>query len=249
MNTTQKLKYLLRFTLSDRRKKYGRQVDGQEIFSSNFQDLAVLNLLDQKKNGWYLEVGAQDPIKRNNTYTLEQNFNWRGVSFDIDEECIAFFNRCRRNPCIGADATTVDFQAILKRQQAPRVIDFLQIDIDPPTASLTVLQRMPFEDHVFSFIAFEHDAYQVGSDIANQQRGFLKSKGYVPLALDVTQDGKPLEDWWISPDVHERLGNAVTLPLQHIDCQTLALGFKTGLSALSALHNNTETSPASTQTR
>jgi len=221
-------------------------MDGQEIFSSNFQDLAVINLLAEKKSGWYLEVGAQDPIKRNNTYTLEQNYNWRGVSFEIDEECIAFFNRCRRNPCIGADATTVDYQAVLQRHQAPRVIDFLQIDIDPPTASLTVLQRMPFEDHVFSFITFEHDAYQFGSDIADRQRNFLKSKGYIPLALDATQDGKPLEDWWISPDVHESLGSAVTLPLQHIECQVVAVGLKTGLSVFSKRQTETKTSPEST---
>jgi hypothetical protein len=66
MNTLQTLKYLFRFVLSNRRKKYGSVFEGEEIFSSNYQDFALLRLLKQKTNGWYVEVGAQDPIKRNN---------------------------------------------------------------------------------------------------------------------------------------------------------------------------------------
>ena len=223
MNTLQTLKYLFRFVLSNRRKKYSSVFEGEEIFSSNYQDFAVLRLLKQKTNGWYVEVGAQDPIKRNNTYALEQNYGWTGVSFEIDPEYVAFFNRARHNPCIQADATTANYQAILQAHQAPRVIDYLQIDIDPPNASLAVLQNIPFEEHEFSFITFEHDTYQFGPDIAQQQRAFLQSKGYVLLAKDATQDGYPLEDWWVSQAVAQRHLTHLTLPLNQAECRDIAL--------------------------
>lgn len=223
MNTLQTIKYVARFVLSNRRKKYGEFIDGMEIFSSNYQDLAVLNLFNRKKGGWYLEVGAQDPIKRNNTYTLEINDAWFGVSFEIDPEYAAFFNRARRNPCVQADATTVDYRAILESMHAPRVIDYLQIDIDPPDASLAVLHNMPFEHYEFSFITFEHDAYQFGSEVADRQRDFLLAKGYVLLAKDVTQDGHPIEDWWVSDAYSQTIAKQLSLPLERWECKDLAM--------------------------
>lgn len=222
MNTLQTLKYFFRFVLSNRRKKYGNVVDGQEIFSSNFQDLAAINLFQHKKAGWYLEVGAQDPIKRNNTYTLELNHDWRGVSFEIDTEYVAFFNRTRKNPCVAGDATAINYAKVLASLQAPRVIDYLQIDIDPPSASLAVLQQMPFDEHQFSFITFEHDTYQFGPDIAEQQRRLLEARGYVLLAKDATQDGHALEDWWVSAEVAQTTLKHLALPIVGRECKDLA---------------------------
>lgn len=222
MNTLQTLKYFCRFVLSNRRERYSRIVDGEEIFSANDQDLAVINLFQRKKEGWYVEVGAQDPIKRNKTYTLEQNHDWKGVSFEIDAEYVAFFNRARRNPCIEGDATRVDYVAILQSLEAPKVIDYLQIDIDPPSASLAVLHQIPFDQYEFSFITFEHDSYQFGSEVADQQREFLQARGYVLLAKDATQNNQPLEDWWVSHHVSQTTLKHLKLPLHRWECKDLA---------------------------
>ena len=46
------------------------------------QDLVVLALLNKKQNGTYLEVGAAAPIEYNNSYLLESQFGWRGVSIE-----------------------------------------------------------------------------------------------------------------------------------------------------------------------
>lgn len=223
MNPVQLTKYLLRFVLQDRRKKYGTHVEGEEIFSANFQDLAVINLFQRKRSGTFIEVGSQDPVKRSNTYALEVNYGWRGLSFEIDPECVNFFNRFRQNPCLAGDATTQDYAKLFKSNSLPETIDFLQIDIDPPSASLEVLKRMPFEQYQFSFIAFEHDRYQFGPEIAKEQREFLTARNYMPLALDASVDGRPIEDWWINPREFARLKSPTELPFEGRECQDVAI--------------------------
>ena len=37
------------------------------------QDKFVLNVLNEKKNGYFLEIGSNHPININNTYLLEKN--------------------------------------------------------------------------------------------------------------------------------------------------------------------------------
>jgi len=44
-----------------------------------FQDLLVLFLLDEKRDGYFVEFGATDGIKLSNTFLLENKFGWRGI--------------------------------------------------------------------------------------------------------------------------------------------------------------------------
>ena len=43
------------------------------------QDKFVLNMLNNKENGYFLEIGSNDPIHINNTYILEKDYNWKGI--------------------------------------------------------------------------------------------------------------------------------------------------------------------------
>jgi hypothetical protein len=193
------LKYLLRFVLSNRKKKYALEVHGLESFSCNLQDIAVTSLLNGKSDGFYIEIGAQDPIKRSNTYALEKNFLWRGLSFELDQEYVDFFNWSRANTCIVGDATQHDYASLFEQHNAPTQIDYLQVDIDPPGASLDALKALPHQDYRFTFITFEHDTYAFGDDIAQKQRQFLLDHGYLLLAKNVMADQRAFEDWWIDP--------------------------------------------------
>lgn len=226
MNPVELIKYFLRFVVSNRRKKYGRTFDGEELFSANYQDLAVINLFKHKRNGTYVEIGAQDPVKRSNTFALEINYGWRGLSFELDPEYVHFFNRFRKNKCIEGDATEQHYSKLFEDHAMPAVIDFLQIDIDPPSASLAVLKQMPFDEFKFSFITFEHDLYEFGAKTAEQQREFLAGHGYIPLALDVSQENRSFEDWWISPELFATLKVSKKLPARHRDCRDLAIWFR-----------------------
>jgi len=51
-------------------------------YSEVFQDIFVLQCLNGKKGGTYLEIGAGDPINGSNTYLLEKELEWTGLSID-----------------------------------------------------------------------------------------------------------------------------------------------------------------------
>jgi len=52
-----------------------RQLSNSQLF----QDLFVLYFLNNKINGTFLEFGATNGVELSNTFTLEHNFQWRGV--------------------------------------------------------------------------------------------------------------------------------------------------------------------------
>jgi FkbM family methyltransferase len=43
------------------------------------QDLEVLKFYKNKKEGFFIEIGASDGIELSNTYLLEKEYNWRGI--------------------------------------------------------------------------------------------------------------------------------------------------------------------------
>lgn len=50
-----------------------------QSFSQIGQDLAVLKYYKNKRNGYFVEVGASDGIELSNTYLLEKEFGWKGI--------------------------------------------------------------------------------------------------------------------------------------------------------------------------
>ena len=78
-------------------------------YSQIYQDMFVLSMHEGKSNGTYLEIGAGDYKKGNNTYLLETIFNWKGVSIDFNTDLVNNFNNNRKNTCICQDATTIDY--------------------------------------------------------------------------------------------------------------------------------------------
>jgi FkbM family methyltransferase len=43
------------------------------------QDTKVLSFYNNKRNGYFIEIGASDGINLSNTYLLETQFNWKGI--------------------------------------------------------------------------------------------------------------------------------------------------------------------------
>ena len=63
----------------------------EKNYSQSMQDMFVLSILNGKKNGVYLEIGADLPRIVNNTYLLETEFDWTGVSFEWESDKVAQF--------------------------------------------------------------------------------------------------------------------------------------------------------------
>ena len=183
------------------RKKFLGAENIKENYSQSMQDLFVLTMLNGKKNGVYVEIGGDQPISISNTYLLEKEFGWMGVSFELDGDKVSYFNTIRDNKCICADATVYDYKFLFEERNYPKQIDYLQLDIDPAPQTLEALKKLPLDDHRFSVITYETDVYRHGPDIQEEQIGILKSYGYQLVAKNVQCEGNPYEDWWIDPAV------------------------------------------------
>jgi len=71
-------------------KKYSKK-----SYSFNNVDLVIDYLLKDIKNGIYLDVGCNHPIKYNNTYLLYKR-GWSGINIDLDNSSIKEFNKFRK---------------------------------------------------------------------------------------------------------------------------------------------------------
>ena len=163
------------------------------------QENFTLDLLREKTNGYYVELGAFHSKECSNTYYLENNYNWSGVSFEVMEDRLREFKANRKNPCYG-DALTFDYRKYFEENNFPKQIDFLQVDIDnggneynSTYAGLRALIALPLNVYRFNIITFEHDTnmYFKNSTIRDIQREILDSLGYILVVRDVH------EDWWV----------------------------------------------------
>lgn len=166
--------------------------------SSTFQESFVISMTQEKKNGFYLELGSGDPYIESNTLLLESEFNWTGLALEIDKPLAEKYNASNRtNKCINADALTFDYLTYFKENNFPKTIDFLQIDIDGHDDGncLLSLIAIPMLQYRFSTIIIEHDLSQnyKRHSMRDAQREILSSLGYKLIGQTLG------EDWWVDP--------------------------------------------------
>lgn len=185
---TQKLKYVF---------------SGSEHITHNYseahQDLFTLYIHDGKHTGTYLEIGAGQPHYGNNTALLE-NLGWGGISIDIDQSLVNSYNNMRRNKCLCADATTLNYGKLLLGFEH---LDYVQIDCDPAQTSLAVLKALPLDRVRAAVLTFEHDAYiDRNSTVRRESREHLRALGYELVVSNIAPDSyRAYEDWWVYPDL------------------------------------------------
>ena len=196
--------YWTRYSKTDH-SKLRHNVPGSENIEQNYsqsmQDMFALSMVNGKRNGVYVEIGADLPRIVNNTYLLESEFDWLGVSFELDGNKVSYFNTIRENKCQCQDATRFDYDVLFLERNYPPQIDYLSVDIDPADQTLRALQRLPWDRYRFSVITFETDIWHDGADVQDEQINFLEGLGYELVVRNVANEGNPYEDWWIDPKV------------------------------------------------
>ena len=191
----------------DKFEKFGIKFNGlenvEQNYSEAYQDLFALAVSNGKKNGSYVEIGSGDPSYVNNTYLLEKQFGWNGISLDISEEFVKAHNEQRNHTCILKDATIANYSALFVSQGFDEVVDYLQVDCDPPSISFKALLSIPFEKYRFRAITFEHDHYaDPTGGYREKARNYLQSLGYTLFASNISPDeNRPYEDWFVHPDL------------------------------------------------
>lgn len=173
-------------------------------YSQALQDMFVLSVLDGKRDGTFLEIGAFDAQFLSNTYLLEKEYNWNGTSIDINESTRTTFNSSeRKSKVIIDDAIKLDYNLILSGITDYRC-DYLSLDIEPMTNTLECLKKLPLDNFRFSVITYEHDYYDPNFDrttayaVRQESRDILEFKGYVLVNPSVENIGEDeFEDWYI----------------------------------------------------
>lgn len=165
--------------------------------SAHNQESFVLNILQEKRNGYYVEIGSGDYKIGNNTFLLEQDYQWKGIGLDTNQTLIEQYNAKRINPVVCADGSKFNFDKYFEENNFPKQIDFLQIDVDhyPENIALLTLLNIPLSRYRFSIICFEHDDLMSWKfeTIKNLSRDILTMYGY---QLVVREAG---EDFWVDP--------------------------------------------------
>lgn len=176
------------------------------------QDYFVLSILKEKRNGYFLEIGANDPTAwSNNTFVLETHYGWKGLMVEYDASFEAAYKQYRPNSYyLIADARKIDYAGFLLEKQFPPYLDYLQIDLDVNNRStldtLELLDKTVFDNYKFATITFEHDIY-TGNYFDTRQisREIFTKRGYVLVFPDVqvkfNNSYVMFEDWYVHPDL------------------------------------------------
>lgn len=178
----------------------------EKNYSDSYQDLFVLTMLNGKKDGFYLEIGAGNATNGNNTYLLESQLNWKGISVEQDKIHAESFQKHRRNVLVLSDALTVDYRKLLAGLGCGKQIDYLTLDIDPYQNTFECLKKLPLDEYRFSVITYETDYYHKSfgypdaEQVKIESRRILSSYGYEMIVGNIAFN----EDWYVDPRVVDR---------------------------------------------
>jgi len=187
------------------RFKFDGIEDIEQNYSQCMQDMFVLSALNGKRNGKFLEIGAFMAKFISNTYLLERNFDWNGISIDIERSSAqSFVGDGRTAKFILSDALVLDYEKILSENFENKRVDYLQIDIEPNINTLSCLKLIPLDKYRFSVITYEHDHYdpqtstEINDMVRDESRRILKENGYVLVAGNLSNiDQNEMEDWFL----------------------------------------------------
>ena len=174
------------------------------------QESFVLEMTGNKKNGVYVEIGAYHSNLNSNTFILETQFDWTGISLELNQERCNEFNSNRKNKCINANAINFDYKKFFKENNFPKTFDYLQLDIEPAVNTFRALLKFPFRKYKPFVITFEHDKYANGFNWVIQILSFLflSIHNYKRIKANVTplakgQEKNSFEDWYVKKRIHK----------------------------------------------
>lgn len=171
--------------------------------SQAWQDEFVANILNFKKNGYYLDIGSTDGINQSNSYFFESEMGWQGICVEKGIGYTEHYKNKRNCIFLNKDALEIDYKNLFITNKFPSTIDYLSVDIDENSA--LALKKLPLNDYKFNIITIEHDAYRFGDSLRSEERAILNAHNYhllfpnvlVPLGCGMGPD-LPFEDWWVN---------------------------------------------------
>ena len=174
-------------------------------YSEAGQDIFALNLIG--KNGTYLEVGGFKPKLDSNTYILETQNNWRGITIEFKKELQSLWSSCkeRKNRIYFDDALKFNYKTALEENNLPLHLNYLSCDIDPRDKTFEALKKILKEGLSFDFISFEHDDYTSDESYHKLVSEYLIPKGYKIAVNNIypkNKKNKIFETWFVNSKIN-----------------------------------------------
>jgi hypothetical protein len=170
-----------------------------EFESQIGQDKFVVEQLNNKQNGTFLDIGACYYKSISNTYYLEKALGWRGIAIDIESKYQEEWSNNRENTIfVIQDATQIDYKELCSLHNFGPIIDYLSLDLEPPDVTFAALQKVLNSGLEFNVITFETDYYRY-KDSREPSRRLLDEHGY-ELVVSGDQD-----DFYISRNLKHNL--------------------------------------------
>jgi len=89
------------------------------------QDKFILNILKNKRNGYFLEIGSNHPSYINNTFSLETQFGWRGIMVEYENRFLPLYKQVRPNSIhVIDDARNINYLNLFKDNNLPYDMDY-----------------------------------------------------------------------------------------------------------------------------
>jgi FkbM family methyltransferase len=96
-----------------------------EQYSQGGQDIYVTRILNEKRDGYFVEIGANNGYIMSNTYLLEKNYGWKGICIEATPYKLPDLTNNRPNAiCIDA---AVFSESNLELDFTTTVVDILNV--------------------------------------------------------------------------------------------------------------------------
>jgi hypothetical protein len=187
------------------------------------QDQTVIEVFQGKREGYFVDLAANDAVFLSNTLSLEQKFGWKGLCIEpnpgymkgylhrkcqlvqsvvgpVEDEAVPFmFDKGAHGGIVGKDFDnkdrgqpppsmhTVSIGKILRDFQAPRLIDYLSLDIEG--AEAWVFKTFPWDSFTFLTLTVERPKPELVD--------MLKQNNYLYLC----DHGKFGDQFWVHPSL------------------------------------------------
>jgi FkbM family methyltransferase len=176
-------------------------------YSQIGQDAWVNSVLNGKRNGFFVELGACDGLYLSNTLYFERHLDWNGICIEPNERYWSALGRNRRcnlshalvhsepdqmvdfvlaEAASGIDDETGNKHVVkLRTSTLEQVLDAYNapriidyLSLDVEGQEYNILSTFPFDKYQFRCLTVEHNAPHVGSENQQKIRDLLEGAGY-----------------------------------------------------------------------
>jgi hypothetical protein len=194
-----------------------------KYYSQAGQDEWVVKFFNEKKNGFFLDIGSHNGIDINNTYYLEKNLDWSGICIEADPNIFNILEKNRKSICVNVavsdciedlnfiqdgfsgrvseskgniilKSNTID--NILRDNNVPNIIDYISLDVEGYESK--VLSKFPFSEYGIGILTVEHNLYTGNIKNKEEIKEILLNNGYVIAFENVKHNDCEFEDWYMN---------------------------------------------------